>query len=165
MRRLALALVCVLLIAPLTAAGPKRGDKRDDDRKRVKTVKVTRQRDAFCFDRGLVRGDVLIAGGRCYTTYIVRTRTGGFLVFGPSGRSMIPPGQLVRLSTPAGKKLRGRLFYWVPIARPVTVMPVDTMRYVPVVVTTTVDRLVFGIPHVYVTGRAGGRVDMPFEPR
>jgi hypothetical protein len=165
MRRLALALACVLLLAPLAEAGPKRDDRRDEGRKKVKIVKVTRRGDAFCFDRALVRGDVRIASGRCYTTYLIRTRTGGFLVFGPQGPPMVPPGQLVRLNTPAGRKVRGRLFYWVPIATPITVIPVDTIRYVPVIVTPTVDRLVFGIPHTYVTGRLGGRVDVPFEPR
>jgi hypothetical protein len=164
MRRLGLVLACILLVAPLAEAGPRREDRRDD-RKRIKVVKVTRQGDGFCFDRGLRRGDVFVAGGRCYTTYVVRTRSGGFLVFGPPGRAMIPRGQLVRLGTPAGRKLRGRLFYWVPISVPVTVIPVDAIQYVPIAVTPTVDRLVFGIPHRYVTGRAGGSVNVSFEPR
>lgn len=165
MRRLGLVLACILLVALLAEAGPKRDDRRDDNREKAKIVKITRRGDAFCFDRALGRGNVRIAGGRCYTTYLVRTRTGGFLVFGPQGPPMVPPGQLVRLSTPAGRKVRGRLFYWVPIATPITVIPVDTIRYVPVVLTPTANRLVFGIPHRYVTGRFEGRVDVPFEPR
>jgi hypothetical protein len=45
------------------------------------------------------------------------------------------------------------------------VIPVDAIQYVPIAVTPTVDRLVFGIPHRYVTGRAGGSVNVSFEPR
>jgi hypothetical protein len=42
----------------------------------------------------------------------------------------IPPGQLVRLSTPAGPKLRGRIFFVVPLETPVVLVPLNTITLV-----------------------------------
>jgi hypothetical protein len=42
----------------------------------------------------------------------------------------IPPGQIVRLSTPAGAKLRGRIFYLVPIRPSVVIVPMNSFALV-----------------------------------
>jgi hypothetical protein len=57
---------------------------------------------------------------------------------------MIPPGQIVRMSTPAGAKRKGRLFYVVSV--PVTVIRMDEIRYVPVVVTPYERHVVVRVP-------------------
>lgn len=70
---------------------------------------------------------------------LVRDREGTFLAFlDPEVR--IPPGQLVRLSTPAGAKLRGRIFYLVPV-QTVVAIPVGTLVVVPVRVEEEGSRL------------------------
>ncbi|MDR7484505.1 MAG: hypothetical protein QN187_04170 [Armatimonadota bacterium] len=118
-----------LMLAPLAAAGAGPTVKVKEP---ATVVKVKRQGEAYCFDRPFVLSSVAIAGGRCYTFYLVRTSSGGFLGFGPPGPPMIPPGQIVRMGTPAGAKVKGRLFYLIPLPGPAIIMPVDTIRYVTV---------------------------------
>ena len=143
-RILAAALAVPLILAPLApaAAGPPAKPGKPD----VKVVKVTRQGEAYCFERAIVFGNIVIAGGRCYTFYLVRTAAGGFLGFGPPGPPMIPPGQIVRMNTPAGAKMKGRLFYLVPFSVPVTHIPVDTIRFVVVNVDPKPERVVITVP-------------------
>jgi hypothetical protein len=94
-------------------------------------VKVYGRGDAFCPPGVLVFGRVVIAAGRCYTLFIVRQGGGSFLAFAaPEAR--IPPGQLVRLTTPAGAKLRGRIFYLVPLSATAVWIPLNTMTLVAV---------------------------------
>ncbi len=146
-RSLMAGALAVLLAVPVTAlAAPanKPPDKRDN--KNVKIVVVKKQGDAFCFDREIALGNTIVAGGRCYTFYLLRTHQGAFLAFGPPGPPMIPPGQIVRLSTPAGAKHKGRLFYLIPVVVPVTVIRVDEIRHVPVVVTPQPGRVVITVP-------------------
>ncbi|MDR7483126.1 MAG: hypothetical protein QN183_05015 [Armatimonadota bacterium] len=119
---------------------------------KVVTVKVKQDRDAWCFDNVVRLGGIVIAGGRCYTFYVVRTAAGAFLGFGPPGPPMIPPGQLVRLGTPAGAKVKGRLFYLVPIPVSAVVIPVDTVRVVQVVVRPEPERLVVTVPRTANSG-------------
>jgi hypothetical protein len=83
---------------------------------------------AFCPAGTLVYGKVLIPAGRCYVLSIVRNGGGTFLAFVPQD-AKIPPGQLVRLNTPAGPKLKGRIFL-VPIQSSVALVPVNTATLV-----------------------------------
>jgi hypothetical protein len=138
-------LAACLLLAPPVLAGPE-PDVRDKGENKRRAVTVTRQGGAYCFDRPIVYGSVVIAGGRCYTFYVLRTSTGAFLGFGPPGPPMVPPGQLVRLNTPAGAKTKGRLFYLVPIPLQVITIPIDVIRLVTVQVSVQGGRVVFVIP-------------------
>jgi hypothetical protein len=145
--RLIAGLVAGLLLAvPVFAdAGP--GTKSGgQDKVQIKAVAVTRQGGAYCFDRPIVYGSVVIAGGRCYSFYVLRTSGGAFLGFGPPGQPMIPPGQLVRLGTPAGAKTKGRLFYLVPIPVRGITIPIDVIRLVTVQVSSQPGRVVITVP-------------------
>jgi hypothetical protein len=60
---------------------------------------------------------------------VTRESRGTFLAFLAPG-AKIPPGQLVRLNTPAGAKLKGRIFYLVPIQPSVVILPVNNVMLV-----------------------------------
>jgi hypothetical protein len=123
-------------------------------------VRVLAPGETFCVSDRLVtlNGRIVIQEGRCYRLAILRSREGTFLAFlDPAVR--IPPGQLVRLSTPAGPKLRGRIFYLVPV-QAVTVIPVDTIVLVPVRVEDLGPSLV-----VVVTNSSLPRITVRFEVR
>jgi hypothetical protein len=126
---------------------------------------VKRQGHAHCFEGALVLGSVVIAGGRCYTFYLLRTGGGLFLAFGPPGPPMIPPGQIVRMGTPAGKKMKGRLFYLVPVSAPVTIIQVETMVFVPVVITPQPGRVVVTVPKAAVGAAQDRPIEMAFLQR
>lgn len=85
----------------------------------------------FCPARVLVVGNVVVQPGRCYALFVLRDNRGTFLVFA-SPEAKIPPGQLVRLTTPAGAKLRGHIFYLVPIAPTVAIVPVGTITSITI---------------------------------
>lgn len=162
-RHVLIALLVAGLVAGMAPAAPA-GDKgaREEQKRRVtvvRAVRVVRRGEAICFDRGIRYAGVVVAGNRCYTTYLIRTRQGAFLAFGPPGPPMIPPGQLVRLNTPAGRKHRGRLFYLVPVPVRVVAIPVDTIRFVRVDAVPRSDRVVIVFPPVTV----GGMQERPFE--
>jgi hypothetical protein len=106
----------------------------------------------WCFDRQIVIAGIAIASGRCYNFYALRTNQGSFLGLGPSGAPMIPPGQLVRMNTPAGLKLKGRLFYMLPITTALNI-PVNSLQFVNVLANIVADRIVFTLPQ-----QTGGRV-------
>ncbi len=115
----ALAVVLVGGAAAAVDAGPK--FKQDKPPK----IKLHAKGEAFCPSAALVVGNIVIAPGRCYTIYALRDSRGTFLAFAdPAYR--IPPGQLVRLGTPAGAKLKGRIFYLVPIRPSVVIVPMRT---------------------------------------
>jgi hypothetical protein len=59
----------------------------------------------------------------------MRDSRGTFLAFA-SPEARIPHGQLVRLNTPAGPKLKGRIFFLVPIQTAVVLVPVNTITLV-----------------------------------
>jgi hypothetical protein len=85
----------------------------------------------FCPSRALLLGNVVVQPGRCYALLVLRDNRGTFLAFA-SPEAKIPPGQLVRLTTPAGAKLRGHIFYLVPIVSTVAIVPVGTVISVTV---------------------------------
>jgi len=90
---------------------------------------MTRDRgQVFCPSAALVYGNILIPGGRCYVLSVLRNREGTFFAFVPPD-TKIPPGQLVRLNTPAGAKLKGRMFL-VPIRPNAVLVPLDTVTLV-----------------------------------
>lgn len=148
------------LAAGLLLAAPVLADARPAEK--AKAVTVTRQGGAYCFDRPIVYGNVAIAGGRCYNFYVLRTSTGAFLGFGPPGPPMIPPGQLVRLRTPAGAKTKGRLFYLVPIPVQTITIPIDVIRLVTVQVSSQPGRVVITVPRQGSGESAIERFEHPF---
>ncbi len=144
---LACMLVSLLLLPPVAVDAAPYGKPEKPEPKAVKeVVKVKREGEAFCFERAIVRGNIVIAGGRCYMFYVVTTAKGSFLGFGPPGPPMIPPGQLVRLGTPAGAKLKGRLFYLVPMSVTLTLISTETIRFVSVQVIPQVGQVVIKVP-------------------
>lgn len=153
-------LISSLLVPSVALAGPS--GKGPD--KPAKVAVVKQDGKAFCFERAIALGGVVVTGGRCYTFYLLRNHQGAFLAFGPPGPPMIPPGQIVRMSTPAGKKHKGRLFYLVPVNVPVSVIRVDEIRYVPVVVTPQPGRVVITVP-TGVGGQSSGGTerDLPLN--
>ena len=125
MGRVLLACTLVLALGTLSIAAA-------DPREKPHKVKYYGVGEVFCPSAALVYGSVIIQSGRCYTLFVLRETTGTFLAFGPPGRPMIPPGQLVRLSTPAGAKVKGRIFYLVPIQTTTVLVPVNTITLVGV---------------------------------
>jgi len=129
-RVVAVALLAVALVAPGVGAGPK-----------FRRVKHYRAGEMFCASHALVAvGNGVVIRERCYVVALLRDGRGTFLAFLDPG-ARIPPGQLVRLSTPAGAKLRGRIFYLVPVQAAVAV-PMDTLVVVPMRVEDEGSRLV-----------------------
>ncbi|HLW49102.1 MAG TPA: hypothetical protein VKW09_15235 [bacterium] len=107
-------------------AGPKPGGPSGPP------LKHSEARDAgetFCPAKTLVYGAIVIPNGRCYLIAVLRDRRGTFLAFAPED-THIPPGQRVRLDTPAGPKLKGRLFL-VPLETDVALVPVNNLTLVP----------------------------------
>lgn len=118
-----------LLLLTLTGTFPAFANAGDS--KHVK-VKVYGEGNAFCPRQVLALGRVAIQTGRCYLLAVLRDNRGAFLAFvDPAVR--IPQGQLVRLDTPAGRKLRGRIFYLVPLqmtGQIIVAIPVNTVQLV-----------------------------------
>ncbi len=122
-RLAALAVVVLTLALGATAqAGPRVVREREV---------VVEQGKVFCPSTVLIHGNIVIQRGRCFTIAILRNVQGTFLAFAEPGIG-IPPGQLVRLTTPAGAKLRGRIFFLVPIQTTAILVPVNTIALVPV---------------------------------
>ena len=119
------AAVLTLVLVAVAQAGP--GPKPKVHQKEV----VVEEGRTFCPSTALVYGRTVIRPGRCYTLAILRNTQGAFLAFTEPG-VRIPPGQLVRLNTPAGAKLRGRIFYLVPLQTTAVFVPVNAIQLVPV---------------------------------
>jgi len=144
-RWIACALVSLLLLAPVAPAlAQGEGEYKDIRPDREPQP----QGQGFCFQRNLVFGNIVITGGRCYTFYILRMSTGTFLGFGPPNQVLIPPGQLVRLHTPAGAKVKGRLFYLVPLQVQVIRIPMNSIQFVAVQVSTQANHVIIKVPNV-----------------
>jgi hypothetical protein len=94
-------------------------------------IKMHEPGELFCPRAALVFGTIVIQPGRCYVLLILHDARGTFLAF-TSPEAKIPPGQLVRLSTPAGAKVRGRIFFLVPIRTTAVLVPADTLSLVAV---------------------------------
>jgi hypothetical protein len=100
----------------------------------------------YCFKRNLVFGNMAILGGRCYNFYLVNTQGGVFLGFGPQGQPLIPAGQFVRLGTPAGLKLKGKLFYLIPMTGYVAQTPAESIQFLHVQAGVKGNRIVILVP-------------------
>jgi hypothetical protein len=120
---LAAALMFTVLVAAAQAGpGPKPVRHKEE---------VVEQGRTFCPSTALVYGNIVVRPGRCYALAVLRNTQGTFLAFADPG-TRIPPGQLVRLNTPAGAKLRGRIFYLVPFRTTAVFVPVNAVQLVPV---------------------------------
>ena len=123
-----IAIVLVAVLALVLTAGVEAGPGKSKSMKPGK-VKIHTQGQAFCPTSALVARNVVIRSGRCYVVYALRDSRGTFLAFAdPAVR--IPPGQIVRLSTPAGAKVKGRIFYLVPLQPSVVIVPVNSITLV-----------------------------------
>ena len=129
MRRLrALVLTGVLMLTVGALPGAAGPASRPGGLPRPMEITSRKAGEAFCPAVGLVYGGVVVPAGRCYLISVLRDPRRMFLAFAPED-SHIPPGQLVRLDTPAGPKLRGRMFL-VPISTYAFLAPVNTVRLV-----------------------------------
>ncbi len=124
LRIVAAIVLVVFAVSSAAVAGPYKAKPGKPLR-----VKIHTQGQVFCPASALVFGNIVITSGRCYVVYVLRDVRGTFLAFAPPG-AFIPPGQLVRLSTPAGAKLRGRIFYLVPIQTTAVIVPMNTISLV-----------------------------------
>jgi len=95
--------------------------------------------ETYCPGRTLVRGILRIPGGRCYLIAVLRETRGSFLAFAPED-SHILPGRPVWLDTPAGPKLKRRLFL-VPLATEIAIVPVNSLALVPARIDDSETRL------------------------
>jgi len=132
-------LTTLVLLAPLAPvrAEPPAGDIRDING-------AWPEGQGFCFQRQMVFGPIVIQGGRCYNFYVIRTDGRGFLGFGPSGPTLVPPGQIIRLDT--AERLRSLFYYLIPLpVIPVTI-PVNAAQLVNVQVVGQAGRLVILVP-------------------
>lgn len=123
-RIVVLVLVLIFAVSSVAIAAPAKPRPAKPPK-----IRVHVQGDVFCPAAALVFGNVVISASRCYVVYVLRDTRGTFLAFAAHD-ARIPPGQLVRLNTPAGAKLRGRIFYLVPLRTAVAVIPVNTMTLV-----------------------------------
>lgn len=116
----------ILTLAAAALAGPGGVGPRGA---RPLKEEVFQRGQAFCPASALVFRGIVIQPGRCYVLLVLRNSGGTFLAFAaPDTR--IPPGQLVRLTAPAGAKLRGRIFYLVPIQTSAVLVPVNSVTVV-----------------------------------
>lgn len=120
-----IAIVMILALSLALAAGVEAGPGKGYKAKPAK-VKVHASGEAFCPTTVLSVGGIVIRSGRCYMVYALRDPRGTFLAFADPGYR-IPPGQIVRLSTPAGAKVKGRIFYLVPIRPAVMIVPLNSI--------------------------------------
>ena len=120
-------LIVGLAVLPAGAGpGPKAGDSPGP-----KGV-VHPAGQVYCTNTPLISGGVLIPRG-CYMLSVLRNPSGTFLAFVlPSAH--VPPGQLVRLNTPAGPKRMGRMFL-VPISPTAVLVPMNTLTLVTTQIT------------------------------
>jgi len=125
-RVITLALVLVLTLTTISVAGPSNKGK-------AKPIKVRSYKagDLFCPTGVLVLGNLVVQKGRCYVLFVLRDSRGTFLAFAARD-AKIPPGQIVRLSTPAGAKLKGRIFYLVPIRTTAAIVPLNSVTMIAI---------------------------------
>lgn len=122
-------MIAALAVLPAAAGpGPKGAPGTPGAADAPSKVVVRHAGDQFCPTTPLGAGGVVIPAGRCYMLSVLRDSGGTFLAFVPQG-TRIPPGQLVRLNTPAGPKLKGRLFL-VPLSTTRVLLPLNTMTLV-----------------------------------
>ena len=124
------AVAVVFALTSPAGAGPKWSPGGVDEGNNGHHGKVFKRNrgELFCPSSALVYGNLLIPARRCYVLSVLRDDRGTFLAFVPPDVH-IPPGQLVRLNTPAGPKLKGHMFL-VPVQTPVVLVPVNTVTLI-----------------------------------
>lgn len=127
MRIIALMLVLVMTLSTVAAAGPSNKPKPAKPLK----VKSYKAGAPFCPAGLLVFGNIVVQSGRCYVLFVLRDSRGTFIAFADPAVK-IPPGQIVRLSTPAGAKVKGRIFYLVPIRTTAVLVPMNSLTMIAV---------------------------------
>jgi hypothetical protein len=142
------AIVLGFALTSAASAGPKWSTNDAPGDKDHHGKSFTRNRgELFCPTAPLVYGNMIIPARQCYVLSVLRDGRGTFLAFVPPD-AHIPPGQLVRLNTPAGPKLKGRMFL-VPIQTPVVLVPINTVTLVATRIEDTGPRLaitLLGVP-------------------
>ncbi len=122
MRIICLALSVLVLLALVSTPPAQAGSKH---------VRVTMvdEGHAFCPARVFVVGGVAVRAGRCYVLAVLRDTRGAFFVF-MDPATKLPRGQLVSLNTSEGHKIRGRIYYQVPMPRTAQVLfiPMNTIQ-------------------------------------
>lgn len=119
-KHLWLTLMVVMLPMAIAVAAPTSNPPK------VEKAKSYRAGDPFCPSAVLVFGNIVVQSGRCYLLHVLRDSRGTFLAF-VAPEAKIPPGQIVRLSTPAGAKVKGRIFYLVPIRASAALVPTNSV--------------------------------------
>jgi hypothetical protein len=116
-RLLSVAVAAALLLTHLAVAGaaPK--------------VKSLGQGQPFCPARTIVNNKVVVKHGACYTLFVMRQTKRTYLAFA-SKNAKIRPGQVVRLDTAAGAKLRKQVRYLVPIKTSEAIVPQNSIAMV-----------------------------------
>lgn len=84
---------------------------------------------AFCPTRTLVVGAVVMPPQQCFSIFLMRTAQGAFLSFAPAGLFLFPSGQIIGLATPLGIRMRARFLLLLPVAVPVVLVPINTIRF------------------------------------
>ncbi len=126
MRIARLALLLLVLLA-LPTMSPVWASAKD------KHVKVTEYEEGhtFCPSRPLVISNTLVPPGRCYQLAVLRDNRGAFLAFvDPAVR--IHSGEVERLDSSDGRKVRGHILFLVPIQSTdqIALVPVNTIQLI-----------------------------------
>lgn len=111
-------------------------------------VKSVSQGQPFCPARTIVNNKVVIKRGNCYVLFVMQDTRRTYLAFAPKD-AKIPAGQVVRLDTPAGAKLRKRILYLVPIKLSGEIVPPNSIAMVAVKIEdfgTRVSLTILGTP-------------------
>lgn len=125
--RIGRAAVLCLLLLTLPTISPVWANAKD------KHVKVTEyeQGHAYCPQRTLVIGSTIVPAGRCYKLAVLRDNRGAFLAFmNPAIR--LPSKGIERLNDSEGRKVRGQIFFLVPIqtTNQIALIPVNSIQLV-----------------------------------
>jgi len=118
---LVLTLILALIVGPTLAPAARAGEPPSG-----REGEPLRAQQPYCPRAVLIFGGIIIRADRCYALLVLRDTRGLFLAFADAN-AKIPPGQLVRLRTPAGAKLKGRIFYLVPIRTSAVLIPMDSI--------------------------------------
>lgn len=118
-RLLSVGLIAAMLLVPMTVAWGAQPPK-------VKTVSAGQ---TYCPSRTIVNNKIAIRHGACYTLFVMRDAKRTYLVFAAKD-AKLAPGQVVRVSTPAGAAVVKKAKYKIPIKASGEVVPAGSIRVV-----------------------------------
>lgn len=118
-RLLSVGLIAAMLLVPMTLAWGAQPPK-------VKTVSAGQ---TYCPSRTIVNNKIAIRHGACYTLFVMRDAKRTYLVFAAKD-AKLAPGQVVRVSTPAGAAVVKKAKYKIPIKASGEVVPAGSIRVV-----------------------------------